>query len=85
MTSAYAIKLSFTIYKTSVGVQKIDGLLLETYDIVLASFLLQDSQEKVWFFEETFLLANTSIKMVLGMLFLAFSNADFEFGAKELT
>ncbi len=31
------------------------------------------------------MLADTSMKMVLGMLFLAFSNADIQFGAEELT
>ncbi len=40
MTSAYAAKLSFTAQKTSIGAQKIDGSLLKTYSMVLASFLL---------------------------------------------
>ncbi len=85
MTPAYATKLDLTVRKISVGAQKIDGLLLETYGIVSASFSLQDSLRRVRFFEETFLLANISMKMVLGMLFLAFSNADFQFDAEKLT
>ncbi len=40
MTKAYATKLGFTTRKTSVGAQKINGLLLETYSMVLASFSL---------------------------------------------
>ncbi len=73
------MKLGFTAWKTSVRAQKIDGLLLETYSMVSASFSLQNSLGRVWFFEETFLLADTSIKVVLGMLFLSFSNANVKF------
>ncbi len=77
MTPAYIAELSLTTWKTRVRTQKIDGLPLKTYDIVSASFLLQDSLERVRFFEETFLLVNTNINMILGMLFVAFNNADF--------
>ncbi len=85
MIPAYATKLGLTAQKTSVGAQKINGSLLETYGMVSASFSLQDSLRKVWFFEETFLLANTSMEVVLEMLFLALSNADSQFGAEKLT
>lgn len=47
MTPAYAVKLGLIIQKTSVKDQKIDSLSLETHNIVLAKFLLQDSLEKV--------------------------------------
>lgn len=40
MTQAYVAQLGFTTCKTSVDIQKIDGLLLEIYDIVLVRFLL---------------------------------------------
>ncbi len=40
MTSAYATKLGLTAQKTSIRAQKIDGLPLETYGMVSASFLL---------------------------------------------
>ncbi len=85
MTPAYVAELSLTTWKTSVGVQKIDGSLLETYGMVSASFSLQDSLERVRFFEKTFLLADTSMEVVLGMPFLAFSDAYFQFGAEKLT
>ncbi len=85
MTPAYATKLGLTARKTSVRAQKIDGSPLETYGMVTASFLLQDSLERVRFFEETFLLADTSMEVVLGMPFLALSNADFQFGTEKLT
>ncbi len=85
MTLAYTKKLGLTTRKTSVGAQKIDGLPLEIYSIVSASFSLQDSLGRVRFFEITFLLANTSMEVVLGMPFLTLSNADFQFGAEKLT
>ena len=40
MTPAYIAKLGFIIQKTSIGAQKIDGLLLETYGIALTRFLV---------------------------------------------
>ncbi len=79
MTSAYAAKLGLTARKTSVGAQKIDGSPLETYGMASASFLLQDSLGRVRFFEETFLLADISMEVILGMPFLSLSNADVEF------
>ncbi len=85
MTLAYAKELGVTTRKTSVGAQKIDGSPLETYEMVSTSFLLQDSLGRVRFFEETFLLADTSIEVVLGMPFPALNNADFQFVAEELT
>ncbi len=85
MTPAYAAELGLTIRKTSVGAQKNDSLPLETYGMVSASFSLQDSLGRARFFEETFLLADTSMEVVLGMPFLALSNADFQFSAEKLT
>ncbi len=85
MTPAFAAKLSLSTRPTGVGVQKIDGSPLATYGMAVTAILLQDSLGKLWFFEETFLLAETSMKVVLGMPFLAFSNADFQFGAERLT
>ncbi len=44
--------------------------------MTLAKFSLQDSLGRVRFFEETFLLADTSMEVVLGMPFPSLSNAD---------
>ncbi len=76
MTPAFAAKLGLSTRPTGVGAQKIDSSPLATYGMVVAAFSLQDSLGKVLFFEETFLLADTSMKMVLGMPFLALSNTD---------
>ncbi len=79
MTPAYAAELGLTAQKTSVGGQKIDGSPLETYGMASASFSLEDSLGRVRFFEETFLLTDTSIEVVLEMPFLSLSNADVKF------
>lgn len=55
------------------------------YGIIIARFLLKNSEKKVWFFEETFLLANISIEVILRMLFLTLSNANVLFGVEKLT
>ncbi len=85
MTPTYAAKLGLTTRKTSVGAQKIDGSPLETHGMTSARFALQDSLGRVQFFEETLLLAETNMEMVLGMPFLVLSNTDFQFGVEELT
>ena len=53
--------------------------------MILASFEVEDKLRKAWFFQETFLLADISMEVVLGMPFLTFSNADIQFAEKKLT
>ena len=69
---------------TDVGAQKFDGCSLATYNIVIAAFQVVDKLGRSHFFQETFLLANIIIKVVLSMLFLTLSNADIQFAEKEL-
>ena len=76
ITSAHAKQLGSQTQNTDIGAQKIDGLLLETYDIIIGTFQVIDKLDKVCFFLEKFLLADTSIEVVLRMLFLTSSNAD---------
>ena len=85
MTPAYAKQLGLRIRKTDVGTQKIDGSLLAIYKMVIVAFQVKDKLGRAWFFQETFLLANTSMQMVLGMPFLTVSNADIQFPEKEPT
>lgn len=79
MTLAYIAKLGFVTQKTEVGAQKIDSSLLETHSIASAVIILQNSLGRMQFFEEAFLLNNTSIKVILQISFLSFSNVDVEF------
>ena len=85
MSPAYISKLGLKVYHTNIGAQKIDGSTLEIFGMVLASFQIEDKLGKIRFFQETFLLANISAEVVLGMPFLTLSNADVQFIEKELT
>ena len=85
MSLAYAKKLGLKTRKTNVGAQKIDGFALETFEIVIADFSIEDKSGKPRFFQETFLVADTKFKVILGMPFLEISNADVAFGERTLT
>lgn len=85
MTSAYTAKLGLKTQLTYIEAQKIDGSTLETFEIVLASFKVENKLGKSRFFQETFLLANTSMEVVLDMFFLTFNNTDIRFVEQELT
>ena len=76
MTPTFVAKLGLITWKTVVSAQKIDGSSLVTYKIVLVGFSIQNKLGKVWFFNKTFLLADTSMEVVLEMFFLTFSNAN---------
>ena len=84
-----AIHLTFTkelglfIRDTDLGAQKIDSNILDTYEIVLAAYLVMDKVNRVRFFKETFLVANISPKAVFGMFFLTLNNADIDFLDRE--
>lgn len=84
MTLVYATKLGLETMTTDVGAQKIDYLLLKTYGMAITGLLLQDRLARIRFFVETFLLAETNMKIVLGMLFLSFSNIYIQFMLKDL-
>ena len=85
MTPAYASKLGLRVHHSNVRAQKIDGSILQTFGMVLANFQVEDKLGKTRFFQETFLLANISAEVVLGMPFLTLSNADVQFVEEELT
>ena len=76
MTPAYAIQLGFQVLKTDVGAQKMNSSLLRTFGMVIAGFQIEDKVGKAWFSQESFLLAETSIEVVLGMPFFILSNAN---------
>ena len=85
MTPAYAAHLGFKVRVTNVGVQKIDRFSLATYGMVITAFQVINKLGRSWFFQETFLLADIKMEVVLGMLFFTLSNADVQFAEKELT
>ena len=85
MALAYAKQLGLEVQKTDVGAQKIDNSLLQTFGMVIAGFQVEDKLGRARFFQESFLLAETSMEVVLGMPFLTLSNADIQFAEKKLT
>ena len=76
MTPAYTLKLGLKIYPTNIGAQKIDGFTLETFEMILASFQVENKLGRARIFQKTFLIADINIEIVLDMLYLTLSNAD---------
>ena len=79
MIPEYALKLGLNVCFINVGVQKINSSIVKTFKIVLASFQIKNKLEKARFFQETFLFANFSIKMILEISFLILSNINMKF------
>ena len=52
--------------------------------MVVAAFSVENKANQVRFFEETFLVANVSSEVVLGMLFLILSGTDIDFLGRKL-
>lgn len=72
MTSVCVAQIGFAIRLTKVNAQKIDGFPLKTYEIAFAKFLVKDEKERDRFFEVTFLLINTSMKVILRCFFFCY-------------
>ena len=85
MNLAYPKKLGLQTQRTDVGAQKIDGWLLEIYGMVIAAFQVKDKLSRARFFQEIFLLADTSIEVILGIPFFAFNNVNIQFAEKKPT
>ena len=76
MTHTFVAKLGLSIYSIDIGIQNIDGFALKTYSMTIAGFCIEDKSGIARFFKKTFLLANTSRKVILGVPFLALSKAN---------
>lgn len=85
ISPTYVAKLILKVRHINIGAQKINGSTLKTFEIVLASFQVEDKLGRAWYFQKTFLLADINIEVVLRMPFLIFSNADIQFTEKKLT
>ena len=55
------------------------------FGMVLASFQVENKLGQTRYFQKTFLLADISMEVVLGMPFLTLSNANIQFAKKKLT
>ena len=85
ISPVYAKILGLKTRKTNVGAQKIDCFALETFEMVIADFQVEDKGGKPKFFQKTFLVANTKFEIILEMPFFKLSNADMLFGERILT
>ena len=84
MNPNFAQRLSLKVWKTNVGAQKIDSSALETFEMVIADFQVEDKTNKPRFFQKMFLVADTKFEVILRMSFLKISNANVLFGKKIL-
>ena len=75
----FAKKLGFRVYEGKVCTQKINSSELNTFGMVIASFLIEDKDRKYRFYEEIFLLADISINIALLMPFFTLSNIEIDF------
>ena len=80
----FAKQLGFTVSPTKTGVQKIDGIKLDIYGIVVVALLVVDKVNQVRFFEEIFWVSNISPEVVFGIFFLPLSSMDMNFLGREL-
>lgn len=83
--SVSASRFGISTQQTDIGAQKIDDSALTRYDMTIARFSVQNKLDKIRFFKGIFLLADTSMKAVLKMPFLTFSNTDIQFDTESLT
>ena len=74
-----AWKLGLSVRPTDIRAQKINGTMLDTFGMVVTASSVTDKANHVRFFEETFLVANVSPEVVIGMPFLTLSGADVNF------
>ena len=79
MYSDFVKKLSLWAYNTKVGVQKINDLKLDTFDMVIVFFFVEDKEGRFRFLKETFFLAYINIDITFRMLFFTLSNDEIDF------
>lgn len=75
----FTSQLGLQVWKTNVGVEKINGTLLKTYEMVVSTFFMLNKNGNERFFEESFLLAGVNLDMVLSRLVVTISNANIDF------
>ena len=76
ITPAYTAKLGLKARYTDTEAQKIDSSIFKIFEMVLASFQVEDKLRRTRFFQETFLLPDIRVEVILSMPFLIVNNAD---------
>lgn len=83
-TYTYTLKLGFWVLKTNIKAQLIDKSSLIIYRIVVIVFQGYDKLEQFRFFPKTFLLVNTSIIIMIEILFLFLNKLNIIFAEYKL-
>ena len=79
MNPNFAKKISFRIFEIKIDTQKIDSLKLDTFDMVIVLFCMENKKRRFRFFEGMFLVADISIDSTLNILFLTLNNIEIDF------
>ena len=69
-------KLDLKICKINIGSQKIDGSILETFEILITNFQLKNKASKTRLFQKTFFIGYIKFNMISEMLSLKINNAN---------
>lgn len=72
------------IYKINMDSQKIDGSKLVIYWMIIALFLVNNTNKKFSFFKETFSFVDINMDVDFEMLFLNLGNVEVKFNNQEL-
>lgn len=83
MSQIYTTKLGFFNQKANVRALKINESALKTFKMIIADLQIQNKMDKLYFFQKTFLIANTKMKLNLRIFFLILSNANIYFSKKN--
>ena len=80
----FAKELGFSIRPTDIEKYKIDGTMLDSYEIVVIAFLIMNKANQIRFFKKTFQEINVSLEVVFWIPFLMLNSANIDFLDWEL-
>lgn len=69
MSLAFALQLGLKIQKTNMKARKIDGTILEIYEIVVFTLFILNKDSQIRFSKQSFLLSNIKLEMVFVMFY----------------
>ncbi len=84
INQVFVLKISLKTRKTNIRAQKIDNIILETYEIIVFTFSLFNKDKSIRIFEYIVLLVNIYLDIILEIVFLMISNANINFEAEDI-
>lgn len=81
---SFVKELGFPIKSTEVGGQKINGTILDIYEIIVTVFSVIYKANQVRYFKMTFVMGNINPKVVFRIFFLTLSSANVDFSDWKL-